>query len=329
MCGMIAEVRAATADTQLSWSDRLGFACIVMGKDGIKKAADGRRPQNDPHLRHSLEGLLETIEYCSEVGIRMYRIPSGLVPYATHPDHPRFWWEKQLSEASDEVAAVRAAVERTGIRLSFHPSQFVVLNSPKDDVVSNAVEELRWQAAMLDEFGCGPESVSLIHVGGVYGEREAAADRMVSKIAELRNSDPTVVRRLALENDDVSWCAKDTYDICTEAGVPMIFDTHHHSCLNSGEDWVTALSRALKTWPRDVRPKIHMSSPRLQARDDGSAPPLRAHSDFIDPLMFARFTDTCDDLGFRQFDIMLEAKAKDLALLELRKTIGTLGYAGP
>ena len=48
-------------------------------------------------------------------------------------------------------------------------------------------------------------------------------------------------------------------------------------------------------------------------------PQLRAHADMIDPIAFEHFgRETAAGLDF---DVMLEAKAKDLALLRLREQL--------
>jgi len=46
----------------------------------------------------------------------------------------------------------------------------------------------------------------------------------------------------------------------------------------------------------------------------------RAHADYIDPIGFEHFL-TATAAGLRDFDVMLEAKAKDLALLRLREQL--------
>jgi UV DNA damage endonuclease len=53
-------------------------------------------------------------------------------------------------------------------------------------------------------------------------------------------------------------------------------------------------------------------------------PQLRAHADLVDPIGFERFMlDVAPD---RDFDVMLEAKAKDLALLRLREQLAERGF---
>jgi UV DNA damage endonuclease len=295
----------------IPWPRRLGFACVVAGKPGLR-AADGRRPQNKPHLRHSLRGLLEVFDYLEEIDVRVFRLPSGLIPYATHPDYPELAWRKQIREARREINLVNQRRQELGLRLSFHPSQFVLLNSPRSEVTKNSLEELRWQARMLDLLGCGPEARVLIHAGGLYDDPLAAKERLLSNIDRL----PAGVKaRFALENDDRLWAAADVLEICRETETPFVFDLHHHACLNHGESWKEMLGAALATWG-DIRPKIHLSSPRLQAEKKLN---LRAHADYIDPWLLERLLRGSRSLP--EFDIMLEAKKKDLALLQLRNEV--------
>ncbi len=85
----------------------------------------------------------------------------------------------------------------------------------------------------------------------------------------------------------------------------------------------------MNTWPAGVRPKFHFSSPRTELREvrrrDRKTkklqtvllPPLwTGHADYNDPF---GFIDTIRKLpADAGFDVMLEAKAKDLALRRLR-----------
>src|SRR3712207_6018415 len=91
---------------------------------------------------------------------------------------------------------------------------------------------------------------------------------------------------------------------------------------------VETIRRILATWPSGLRPKLHYSSPRtelraIKRRDKETKrlktvllPPVwTGHADFTNPFEFARFMRDADGL---EFDVMLEAKAKDLSLLKLR-----------
>ena len=291
------------------WNERLGFACVIAGRKDLR-ASDRRRPQNSPHLRTSIENLFAVLDYLQELDIRVFRLPSDFVPFSTHPDYPELNWKRQIKEAAPELALLRQRLQEQPVRLSFHPGQYVVLNSPRPAVVRSSLEEIRWQCRLLDLIGQPPEARVLVHVGGVYEDRPAARERMRRQLHAL----PNYIRaRLALENDDRLWNAREVAELCSEAGIPAIFDLHHHACHSDGEHWLPALSRALQTW-NGLRPKIHLSSPRLQ-----EPLKLRAHADYIDPWLWQRFRERVEEAGLPEFDVMLEAKAKELAVLRLRE----------
>lgn len=303
---------------------RLGFAVKVLGREGLK-SHDTRRWQSEPSVAVSIDALHRVLDYLDDVGIRMYRLSSDFVPYGTHPDLPRF--HRQIEEHASELARIGRYANRIDVRLSLHPSQYVVLNAEDDEVAAKAIRDLDLQAALLDAMEQGPEAVVVLHVGGVYGDRAAARERFVRNFARL--SEPAR-RRLVIENDEFSFTIEDCLWIHAETGVPIVFDHQHHR-LNPGTlDPVAAARRALDTWPDGVVPKIHFSSPRLDARPVGpgtrtrlEAPLLRQHADYVDPWTFAHFLDALRD---RAFDVMIEAKAKDLAVLKLRRDLDSLGF---
>jgi UV DNA damage endonuclease len=303
---------------------RLGFPVKVMAAEGLK-SNDTRRWQNGPHLKASLEHAHAILEHCAARGIRMYRLSSDLAPYATHPDMPQF--HGMVAESGAELAAFGARARALDIRLSFHPSQYILINAPDEALVERSIRDLASQAEMLDRMGCGPEAVVVTHVGGVYGDREASRARWVANWERLPEP---VRRRLVLENDDLRFSAADTLWIHERTGVPLIFDHQHHCCLNpEGLDEAEVFARVLATWPEGVRPKMHFSSPRTEAREvkrrDRRTGKLKAallppvwtgHADYVHPFEFIRFLrDVPSDAVF---DVMLEAKVKDLALLRLR-----------
>jgi UV DNA damage endonuclease len=254
----------------------------------------------------------------------MYRMSSDLAPYATHPDLPQF--HGMIKESAAELAAIGAKARKLDLRLSFHPSQFVVLNSPDPELVDKSIWDLSTQAEMLDLMELGPEAVMVIHVGGTYDDRATSLRRWVATWHGLPEH---VRRRLVLEHDDLRFSAADVLWIHEHTGVRLIFDYQHFWCLNPERlDMRDALAAILRTWPEGVRPKIHFSSPRTELRELArknrktgkqekvyAAPVWTGHADFCNPFEFATFMRTVSGL---EFDVMLEAKAKDLALIRLR-----------
>jgi UV DNA damage endonuclease len=308
---------------------RLGFAVKVLGEGGLP-SHDSRRRQSGPHLRTSLERLRAILRYLDRHDIRMYRMPTALAPYASHPELPAF--HGQVEECAEELAEVGALAGELDVRLSTHPGQYTVLNSETPEVRAGAAAELEVQAALLDAMGLGPEAVVVLHVGGGAGGLAAAADRFLEGFELLGER---ARARLVLENDDRVFGLGDALAVAGRAGVPLVFDLLHHHCHDPERmDDREALELAVATWPPGVTPKIHFSSPRLDLGERRKRvgrrvertpvlPDPRMHADLIDPVAFEQFVrHTAAGLDF---DVMLEAKAKDLALMRLRDQLTARG----
>ena len=315
---------------------RLGFPVKVMAAEGLK-SSDGRRWRQSPHLKCSLEHLDRIFDHLVKTGIDMYRMDSNLAPYVTHPDMPQF--HGMIGESAAELVAMGRKARALGLRLSFHPSQYVLLNSPDPGITERSISDLAAQAEILDRMELGEEAVLVTHVGGVYDDRIAARARWAEVFPRLPEP---VRRRLVLENDDLRFSAADVLWIHGETGVRLIFDHQHWCCLNpEGLALRPLLEAFTATWGGRGRPKLHFSSPRTEMRiivrtakkgpgQHGGAkkttvllPPVwTGHADFINPFEFIRFMREAEGLVF---DVMLEGKAKDLSLLKLRPDL--LRYA--
>jgi UV DNA damage endonuclease len=309
---------------------RLGFAVKVLGDGGLP-SHDTRRWESGPHLEVSLERLRVIIDRLEARDIRMYRMATALAPYASHPELPHF--HEQVDECREELHELGVLARTRAIRLSTHPGQYTVLNSEDPAVQEAARAELEVQAALLDAMDQPRESVVVLHVGGSAGGTAASLGRFkrgFEKLSERARA------RLAIENDDRSFALVDVLELARECALPVVWDVLHHRCLDpAGLPDDEALRLALASWPEGVLPKIHYSSPRLdveeQARREGRRvrrrlvlPQLRAHADLVDPIGFEDFlryaAAGCD------FDVMLEAKAKDLALMRLRDQLAARGF---
>jgi UV DNA damage endonuclease len=284
------------------------------------RAHDTRRWQQNPHLCVSLENVARILEYAAGLGIRMYRLSSNIAPYYTDTTRPQFG--RQLEEARATLEEVGALARRLDIRLSMHPGQYTVLNSPNEATYAAAVRELQYAADVLDIMGQPPDNKVILHVGGAYDDRPAAIERWIERYHLLPGS---VKRRLVIENDDTIYNLAEALFISGHTGVPVVFDNLHHRVNPSPslrrEGPMTereGLELALATWPAGQTPKIHYSDQRtepVQVRVKGKgtrtqAPSPGAHADYVDPARFAAFLDAMHGLTF---DVMFEAKAKELA----------------
>ena len=304
------------------WPRRLGFAVKVAGREGLR-SNDARRWRSDPHLRVSMQYLREVLDYLEEVDVRMYRISSDFVPYCTHPDLPRF--HGQVAECREELAELGRIARDRGIRLSLHPSQYVLLSALDERINAKGIRDVDAQAELLDAMEQGPEAVVILHLGGAYGDEDAAMRRFVQNHARLSEAGR---RRLVVENDETLYTVQDCLRVHEATGVRVVFD-HQHHLLNPGTlPLGEACRAALRTWPAGVMPKVHFSSPKLDSRTvvrdrkEVAAPPLLSqHADYVHPWEFAAFLR---EVGPAPFDVMLEAKMKDAAVLKLRADLTKL-----
>ena len=311
------------AKERTAWPRRLGFAVKVVQREGMK-SNDARRWQSGPHLRVSMEYLRAILDHLDRIDVRMYRLSSDFVPYATHPDLPQF--HGQVAECRAELAALGALARERGIRLSLHPSQYVLLSALDDAINRKGIADLDAQAELLDAMEQGPEAVVVLHLGGAYGDKDAAIRRFIDNVPRLSES---ARRRLVVENDETLYTVQDCLRVHEATGQRLIFD-HQHHLLNPGTlSLGDACRAALSTWPAGVMPKVHFSSPKLDSRtvkrggkEVPAAPLLSQHADYVHPWEFGAFLQEMDGAPF---DVMLEAKMKDAALCKLRDDLTRLG----
>jgi UV DNA damage endonuclease len=299
---------------------RLGFAVRVLGRPRLR-AYDARRPTSQPHLSVSLVYLRDIIAYLVEQQISFYRLPSGFAPFLSASDAPQF--QRQLLECELQLGQLGELIRQHQLRLSIHLDLQLALGSAEREQRSRAIAELSAQAALLDALGLGPEAVLIVHLVAPRNDL-GALDSFAQSYLQLA---PNVRRRVVLEHDERVWSLGSLLPLHEVCGVPLVFDYLHHMLNNpEGIAPAPALGLALATWPTDSRPKIHFSSPRTEAHlgPHGSfaiLPPRPGqHADFINPFEFAALIGQTRALP--EFDIMLEAKAGDLALLRLRDDLG-------
>jgi UV DNA damage endonuclease len=293
---------------------RLGFVASVVTRNLSTSRTCRLRNATGDRLR---ELIVENLAALEQVGaflerhrILLYRISSHLIPFASHPINTIRWWD----DYADRFARIGARLRAQGVRVSTHPGQYTVLNSPNASIVSAAVCELAYHARLLDALGADTTCKIVVHIGGSYGASERLAmDRFVATAGAL----PAAVRqRLVVENDDRLFDADEALEVGRAAGLPVVFDWLHHQANPCRREVRDVLSEIFQTWTSaDGRPKVHLSS-----QADGA--PAGAH---------ARFIDMRDAVGLLEiapavpFDCMLEAKEKDRALLTLRDELCAQG----
>ena len=247
----------------------------------------------------NLRALDAALDYQAKNGIHLFRISSDVIPFGSSPVNALDW----MRDFEPHLAALGRKARRHGIRLSMHPGQYTVLNSPDADVVERAKLDLAYHAAFLDALGMDASGKIVLHVGGAYGDKPRALERFANAYATL----PLAVRRrLVIENDDRLFTARDVLALSRATGAPMVFDTLHHE-LNREPD-------AAATWkPEDGAQKMHYAQ-QAPGRRPGS------HTDTIELAPFLAFhrslAEHRADSAFGMPDIMLEVKDKNLSAIK-------------
>ena len=304
---------------------KLGCAGKILGKPGLK-SYDARRRDNNPHLSVSLAYVRDILCYLNQVDIRFYRLSARLAPYLSHPDMPEF--HGQIEECASELIFIGLLAKKMNLRLSVHAPLHVVLSAPDEDIARQSANELTALARVLDALRVGPEAIIVVHAGGVYADKKAAMLRFASRYESLPE---TTRQRLALENDHSRYSISEVWELSRRCGCPIVFDHLHHQLNNpEGLPMNEALQMALDSWPADIAPIIHFSSPRTDmhyvthgrgaaAEQSVKRPLWSEHSDYVNPFEFIGFMK---HLGpARDFDVMIEAKGNDLAVIRLREDL--------
>jgi UV DNA damage endonuclease len=283
---------------------KIGYPCINRRLDCTASSTFRLASYSEERLVETVASNLRCLErilrWNVEHGLRFFRLTSDLVPFASHPVCRVRWWER----FGTEFKAVGAYIKRHGMRISMHPDQFIVLNSPRPEVVERSVAELVYHARVLDAMGLGPSAKIQLHGGGAYGDPAAALRRFAGTVERLPGS---VKRRLVIENDDRTYGLGEVMSVSEKTGIPVLFDTFHHECLNHGEPPAEAMAVAGATWRRrDGLPMIDYSSQKAGA-------PRGAHTESIVPEHFDRLLAATAHLDY---DIMLEIKDKESSALQ-------------
>ena len=302
----------------------LGYACINMTLSASKPKITTNRSMikktfNEKGLDYAGElglknakDLLHILKWNKENGINFFRLSSDFFPWASNykfEELPQFNSIKAELEKSGKFAI------DNGIRITSHPGPFNVLVSPRENVVQNTITDLEIHGRVFDLMGLSqtPYNKLNIHCNGVYGDKISAMDRFCENFKRLS---PSVQSRLTVENDDKAsmYSVKDLMYIHEKIGIPIVFDYHHHKFCTGGLSEEEAIKLAATTWPDGITPVVHYSESKALHEENEKLKP-QAHSDYINTIPNTYGLDV---------DIMVEAKAKELAILPFINKVSKL-----
>lgn len=285
-------------------------------------------------MQHNGKAALKLIKYVGSLPneLRMVRLGSNQLPAYTQHDWSYFWHKPDVRQEAERLyGAVGQASRELDVRVSMHPGQFTVLASADPDIVNRSIEEFEYHVDIAKWMGFGKKFQDFkinVHISGKKGPT-GIKECLPRLSPEARNC-------ITIENDENSWGLEASLELSRHCG--LVLDIHHH-WVNSGGEYIEPsddrVKRIIDSW-RGVRPTMHYSISREDYLIDHSPydrpnyqqlietghkkGKLRAHSDMC-------WNTACNEwaLSFwNDFDIMVEAKHKNLAskqLLDMTKTL--------
>lgn len=297
---------------------KIGYPCVNEAMDCTAASTFRLAFYSEERLIASVANNLACVrrmlEWNVSQGLSFFRMGSGIVPFGSHEINT-FPWQSHFKA---EFKALGDYIKASNLRVSFHPDQFVVLNSPDPGIVQRSIAELVYQGSMFDLMELDSTAKLQIHVGGLYGDRDLAINRFAAVHATL----PEAVKvRLVVENDDRLFSLRDCLRLHELTGVPILFDNFHHECLNHGESMTDALHQAAATWnlTHDGVPMMDYSSQAFGERKG-------KHTDTMEEDLFRSFLAQLQGLDM---DIMLEIKDKEASALRAVAILRELRLAAP
>ncbi|RYP79790.1 hypothetical protein DL770_006505 [Monosporascus sp. CRB-9-2] len=286
-------------------------------KDQPAELARGQRYVENIGLQNARD-VIKMLRWNDKYNIKFLRLSSEMFPFASHEEYG-YKLEPFAAETLAEVGKVAAEL---GHRLTMHPGQFTQLGSPRPEVIRAAIRDLEYHDELLTLLRLpeqqNKDAVMVLHMGGVYGDKQATLDRFREKYAKLS---PSIKARLVLENDDVGWSVHDLLPVCEELNIPFVLDFHHHNIVFDADkiregtrDIMDLFPRIKATWDRKgITQKMHYSEPCPEAVTPRQR---RKHSPRVMTL------PPCPP----DMDLMIEAKDKEQAVLNLMRNFKLPGW---
>ena len=306
----------AAAAASRPTAPNLGLVCITIGPEVRYRTTtrtrflalddSAKRALLEDIYQNNVRTLFAALEYCAAHAFRLYRVTSNLFPQVDHPIGAAV-----RDGMSSQMSGFAARAKKLGVRVVMHPDQWVVLNSESPRVVEQSVAIMQDHARTFDLLGLpqSPWSMLLVH-----GGKRGRPDQLVETIARLPEN---VGARLALENDESCYSATEILDLARRAGVPMVFDAHHHVVREGLKTYehpsVAAMTRAARTtWRPPGWQVVHISNG------------CRSFADCRHSELIGKFPSAFHAVRW----VEVEAKGKENAIGPLRRRLDRGNRAG-
>lgn len=255
----------------------------------------------------NIQDIYKLVEWNFNNNINHLRISSEIFPHFTDKETESY----TLDFAHNELQKVGEFCKNKNHRITMHPGQYNQIGAKNRDVFDQTIKDLKMHADILDIMNIDDNGIICVHGGGMYGDKENTIRRWIEQFDDLPNN---VKKRLAIENCEKCYNARDCIHIAQETNIPMIFDTHHYDCYNKlhinekTESVDELMDEIIESWDKKT-PLFHISE-QAQGKRVG------AHSDYIEniPEYLLKVPYNYDT----NISIEVEAKAKESAIKKLQ-----------
>lgn len=298
---------------------RFGYACItktlnitsshtITYKNYQKLSEEEQYKKLTILITQNLDNLEQILIYNIKNNIHFYRMSSNIIPLATH----ELVNYDALNIFKEKLEHIGKIINDNNLRVDIHLDQYCVLNSTNKNVVNSTINIIKFYKNMLKQMNINTNMI--MHIGSSTFGKQNSIKRFINNFKLLDEEEKNLI---ILENDDKVFNIKDTLEICKILKIPMVLDYHHHKCNNDNLNLSEYIIEIFKTWNNNT-PKIHLSSPKNKKE-------CRSHHDYINIEDFIEFNAIVKKLK-KDFDIMIEAKEKDIALFKLIRELKYRGY---
>ena len=291
---------------------RLGYVAISKALENTTTSSTitytNFEKENKPYdklykiINNNLNSLIEILNYNIKNNLHFYRLTSKLIPLATHEEVNYNY----IIPFKNKFLQIGNLIKQNNLRIDLHPDQFAVLNSTNKTVVDNTFKILEYHYKILNALNI-KDKIIILHIGSNNFGKQNSIKRFINNFNKL----PQHLKKcIAIENDDKIFTLNDCLYISDILKIPVVLDYHHFLCNNTGEKIEEMIQKVFLSW-KNKTPKIHFSSPKSNLKKE-----FRSHNDYINVDTFIDFINKIKFIN-KNFDIMLEAKAKDDALFRL------------
>lgn len=289
---------------------KIGYACLTKAVPDTNFKSLQLKNLNKENLYniidYNLNSLDNILDYNIKNNIGHFRISSDIIPFGSHEDMIYNWQE----DFKDNLTRIGEKIDSANIRVSMHPGQYTVLNSPNEEVLKKAIRDLEYHDDFLSLLNRNSENKIILHIGGVYGDKQNAIERFNQN---YKNLDDRIKNRLVIENDDKSYNIDDVLDIAVKNNIPVVYDNLHnkinHLVNRTDRENILLANKTWKTY--DGRQKVHYSQQGVDKK-------IGSHSESIDLNLFKDYYKEIKDLDI---DIILEVKDKNLSAIKVNNYI--------